>query len=178
MSGETFVTVIGTLSKDPELKFQPSGGAVTRITVVSNARKFNKQTNEWEKRPGKFWDAQAWNSGKALLAENIANTLKKGDTVILYGELETREWQAEDGTKRRADQIRIEAIGKDLRWHQAYANEVPAANNTPAEWGTAPQGNGPGGHQPAAQSDPWATPPQGAGNGGGWGNGPESEPPF
>lgn len=157
MSNETYVTIIGQVSKDPEMKHTPSGAGVARVTVVTNARKFNKQSNEWEKKPGKFWDAEAWNQGKALLADNIYNTIKKGDTVILYGELETREYTTKDGEQRKADQIRIEGIGKDLRWHQAYANEVPATT-------------------PAAKEDLWATP--GVSNAGGWGNGPDSEPPF
>jgi len=155
MSNETYVTLVGQVSKDPELKHTPSGAGVVRVTVVTNARKFNKQTNEWEKKPGKFWDAEAWNQGKALMADNIYNTIKKGDTVVLYGELETREYTTKDGEQRKADQVRIEAIGKDLRWHQAYANDVPA--QTPAT-----QGNW--GNQPA--------------NAGGWGNGSQSEVPF
>ena len=156
MSNETYVTVIGNLSKDPELKHTPSGAAVVRVTVVTNARKFNKTTNEWEKKPGKFWDAEAWNQGKVLFADNIYNTLKKGDTVVLYGELETREYTTKEGEQRKADQIRIEGIGKDLRWHQAYANDVPAAQPA-AAWG----GNAP------AQS------PQGWGHGGA-----DNSPPF
>lgn len=170
MSNETYVTIIGTVSKDPEMKHTPSGAGVTRVTIVTNARKFNKNTNEWEKKPGKFWDAEAWNQGKALLADNIYNTVKKGDTVILYGELETREYTTKDGENRKADQIRIEGIGKDLRWHQAYANDVPAANNSGASQGW-------GGNQPAAQEDPWAT-STATNTGGGWGNGPTSESPF
>ena len=155
MSNETYVTIIGNLSKEPEQRHTPSGAAVTRVTVVTNARKFNKQTNEWEKRPGKFWDAEAWNQGSALLADNIVNTLKKGDTVILYGELETREYTTKEGEQRKADQIRIEGIGKDLRWSQSAANNVPA--------------------QPAAQQS-WANPA--TGSTGAWNNGPTEEPAF
>lgn len=159
MSGETFVTIIGTLTKDPEQKFYDSGSASTRITVATNARKFDNKTNQWVKQAGKFWDAQAWNQGKALMADNVANTLKKGDTVIVYGELETREYETAAGEKRRADQIRIEGIGKDLRWHQAYANDVPAA--TDQNWGGNQQ-------QPAAaNSGGWGNEPQT--NQGGWG---------
>jgi len=139
------VTLIGTVTGDPDLRFTPSGSAVTNFTVATNARKFNKNSSEWEKKPAKFWRCQAWNQGKALLADNIANTLKKGDAVVVYGELETREYVTKEGEKRSADELRVEGIGKDLRWHQAYANEVPA---------------------------------QAASNAGGWGNGPDSEPPF
>lgn len=158
MSNETYVTIIGTMTADAEIRFTPSGAAVANFSVATNARKFNKQTNEWEKKAPKFWRCQAWNQGKALLADNIANVLKKGDTVVVYGELETREYE-KDGQKRYADELRVEGIGKDLRWHQAYANDVPAAN------------------QPAAKEDPWATP--GVSNAGGWGTGQaDNTPPF
>jgi single-strand DNA-binding protein len=170
MSNETYVTIIGTVTADAEIRFTPSGAAVASFSVATNARKFNKQTNEWEKKPPKFWRCQAWNQGKALLADNIANVLKKGDTVVVYGELETREYVTKEGEKRSADELRVEGIGKDLRWHQAYANDVPPTTSSAGNWG---------GNQattPAAQEDPWATPR--VSNAGGWGNGPVAEPPF
>lgn len=160
MSGETYVCIIGTLTKDPEQKFYDSGSASTRITVVTNARKFDNKTNQWVKQAGKFWDAQAWNQGKALMADNVANTLKKGDTVIVYGELETREYETAAGEKRKADQIRIEGIGKDLRWHQAYANEVPSSQGA-NDWNAASAGSS------SQASDGWGNQPQTSQ--GGWG---------
>ena len=145
MSGETFVTIIGRLTKDPELKFL-ANSAVVEFSVAVNARKFNKQTNEWEKKPTKFWDCAAWNAGKQTLADNVVEALQKGASVIVHGEIETREWEDRDGKKRTADQIRVISVGKDLTWHQ---------------------GNSP--HQAAAPSrepepDPWGAPT------GGWGN--------
>jgi single-strand DNA-binding protein len=156
MSNETYVTIIGTMTADAEIRFTPSGAAVASFSVATNARKFNKQTNEWEKKPPKFWRCQAWNQGKALLADNIANVLKKGDTVVVYGELETREYVTKEGEKRSADELRVEGIGKDLRWHQAYANDVPT--------------------RPAAEG--WGAPPAQQTNAGGLGNGGTQEPPF
>ncbi|SDW34058.1 single-strand DNA-binding protein [Arthrobacter sp. cf158] len=149
MAGETLITIIGKVHDDPEQKFNVDGSAVTRLTVVTNPRKYNKQTNKWENMPGKFWPCRAWNQGQMLLADNVSNTLKKGDNVILHGEIETQVWEDAQGTKRRGDQIRIEAIGKDLRWHQAPANDVPAT------------------HQPAADPGGWGGEPQA--NQGGWG---------
>lgn len=164
MSNETFISIIGTMVNDAELRFLPNGTGVANFTVAVNARKFNKQSNEWEKRPAKFWRCQAWNQGKALLADNVANVLKKGDTVVVYGELETREYTTKDGEKRSADELRVEGIGKDLRWHQAYANEVPATAGNHGSYGGQ-----------TAQDDPWATP--GVSNAGGWG-GSSSAAPF
>lgn len=158
MSGETYITVIGKVHEDPGLKFNDGGGAVAKLVVVTNPRKFNRQTNEWENRPGKFWDCRAWNNGKMLLAENVANHLKKGDNVILYGEIETQAWEDEAGRKRRSDQLRIESIGKDFRWHQAPANDIPATAAADQGWGGQP-------NQGGGRGDPAAT------GQGGWGNG-------
>jgi single-strand DNA-binding protein len=139
VSGETYVTVIGKVHEEPGLKFTDGGGAVAKLAVVTNPRKFNRQTNEWDNKPGKFWDCRAWNAGKMLLAENVANHLKKGDNVILYGEIETNAWEDNDGKKRRSDQLRIEAIGKDFRWHQSPANDVPPTAEP--GWGSQPDTN-------------------------------------
>lgn len=106
--------------------------------MAVTAQKFDKNSNEWKDQPTKFWRCAAWNQGKLTRAENIANLLKKGDNVIVYGELTTREYD-KDGEKRTAEEIRVETIGKDLTFHgQAYTQNQP----------------------PAAESDPWATPPQ------------------
>lgn len=142
MANETFVTVIGKVHEEPELKYLDNGSAVAKLTVVTNPRKFNRDKNDWENKPGKFWDCRAWNQGKMLLADNVANHLKKGDNVILYGELETNAWEDRDGNKRRADQLRIEAIGKDFRWHQAPANDVPTTAPADQGWGAAPDTSG------------------------------------
>ncbi|WP_284763415.1 single-stranded DNA-binding protein [Arthrobacter sp. efr-133-R2A-63] len=155
MAGETFITVIGKVHEVTDPKYMDDGSAVTKVTVIGNPRKFNRQKNEWENKPGKFWDCRAWNQGKMLLADNVSNTLKKGDNVILYGELETREWEIEGGQKRRADQLRIETIGKDLRWHQAPANDVPAAAPADQGWGAAPDTSGSWGNQPQTSQPGW-----------------------
>lgn len=165
MSNETYVTLVGQLSKEPEMRFTPQGTGVVNFTVVTNARKFNKQTNEWDKKTGKFWECEAWNQGKALMAENVAQTLKKGDTVIVYGELETREFDGNDGQKRRADRVKVEAVGKDLRWHQQPETVNGQGNNQQGNFGGVPQqsqqfgGQQQGGFNPPA-ADPWATQPQ------------------
>jgi len=157
MSNETFITVIGRLVGDPELRYTQGGAGVANFTVASNARTFDKNTNEWKNKTATFWRCAAWNQGeKQRLGENVADALKKGDSVIVRGEVETREWEDKEGNKRSVIELRVDTIGKDLRWHQ------PAAGNAPSR--TQPQ------------EDPWATP--GVSNGGGWGTGPDSEPPF
>lgn len=156
MSNETFLTIRGRLTQDAELRFTPSGSGVANFAVASQSSKFDKNTNQWVDQPTKFWRCAAWNQGKLTRAENIVNLLKKGDSVIVYGELTIREYEDKEGNKKTAEEIRVESIGKDLTFHgQAYATEAPAR-----------------GSQSAVPGDPWATPSNSA-----WGNDPTA-PPF
>jgi len=149
MSNETNLTIRGRLTADPELRFTPSGAGVVNFAIASNASKFDKDSNTWKDQPAKFWRCAAWNQGKLTRAENVANMLKKGDSVIVYGELTTREYD-KDGEKKVAEEIRVESIGKDLTFHgQAYAGnqqqpqQQPWGGNQPAGsqgWGSAPTG--------------------------------------
>ncbi|WP_324644183.1 single-stranded DNA-binding protein [Pseudarthrobacter sp. LT1] len=157
MSDETYVTIKGRLTADPELRYGTSGSAVSNFTVATRSRRFDKTTNDWKDQPTKFWRCAAWDQGKLVRAQNIANLLKKSDNVIVYGELTTREYQ-KDGQTHKADEIRIESIGKDLTFHgQAYA-----ANETQS----AAADQGWGGQQAGGWDDPPAATDQG-----GWGNG-------
>lgn len=144
MSNETYMTVKGRLTADPELRYTPSGAGVVNFTVAVQAQKFDKNTNEWKDQATKFWRCAAWNRGKLILAENIADQLKKSDNVVVYGELTTREYE-KDGEKRYADEIRVEAIGKDLTFHgQAYTKNQPAAQQQDDPWANAGAGQGVG----------------------------------
>ena len=178
MANETYLTVRGRLTSDPEMRFTPSGAGVANFTVAVNARKFDKQTNEWKDKEAKFWRCNAWNQGKLTLAENIAEGLKKGDAVVVYGEIETRKYQTKEGENRSVDEIRIESIGKDLTFHKPAQQGNGGFQQSPQQ--SAPQQGQPqqgGWNAPAA--DPWSNgnnQPQG--NGGGWGNPQQSEAPF
>lgn len=166
MSGETNLTIRGRLTDAPELRFTPSGTAVVNFCIASNSSKFDKQANEWKDQPTKFWRCAAWNQGKLTRAENIANMLKKGDNVIVYGELTTRQYETKEGEKRTADEIRVETIGKDLTFHgQAYAaNEQPSLSQTSSD----SNGGGWGSSQQVSASGGWGDPA--ASGQGGWGN--------
>ena len=171
MANETYLTVRGRLVSDPELRFTPNGAAVVNLTVAVNARKFDKQTNEWKDKEAKFWRCNAWNQGKLTLAENIAEGLKKGDAVLVYGELETRKYQTKEGENRSVDEIRIESIGKDLTFHKPQQSQGGGFQQ-PAQQ-PAPQQQGGNWNAPAA--DPWSS--GGQQNNGGWGN-PSDSPAF
>jgi len=159
MSNETNLTIRGRLTADPELRFTPSGAGVVNFAIASQASKFDKDSNSWKDQPTKFWRCAAWNQGKLTRAENVANLLKKGDSIIVYGELTTREYE-KDGEKKVAEEIRVESIGKDLTFHaQPYGG-----NQQPQQ------------QAPAQQQGGWGGQPQ---NAGGWGQGgADNSPPF
>ena len=149
---ETTLTIRGRLTADPELRFTPSGAAVVNLSIASNARRFDKNTNQWTDGPTTFWRCSAWRD----LAENVAESLSKGAAVIAFGTIEQRDYE-HNGEKKTALDVTLEAIGPDLRW--ATARPVKAQRGSGTGVSQANAAN------PAA--DPWATPA--APQSGGWG---------
>ena len=193
MAGETTITVIGNLTNDPELRFTPSGSAVANFTIASTPRTFDRQSNEWKDGETLFLRASVWREA----AENVAESLTKGTRVIVSGRLKSRSYETKEGEKRTVIELEVDEIGPSLRYANAKVNRTQRSGgqggfgggNSNGGFGGGGFGGGQGGNQggntggswggnqPAAQDDPWATP--GVSNaGGGWGNGPDSEPPF
>jgi len=191
MAGETTITVIGNLTNDPELRFTPSGSAVANFTIASTPRTFDRQSNEWKDGETLFLRASVWREA----AENVAESLTKGMRVIVNGRLKSRSYETKEGEKRTVIELEVDEIGPSLRYANAKVNRTQRSGGQGGQGGFgggnsgggfgggqgASQGGNTGGtwggNQPAAQEDPWATP--GVSNaGGGWGNGPDSEPPF
>jgi single-strand DNA-binding protein len=186
MAGETTITVIGNLTNDPELRFTPSGSAVANFTIASTPRTFDRQSNEWKDGETLFLRAAVWREA----AENVAESLTKGMRVIVSGRLKSRSYETKEGEKRTVIELEVDEIGPSLRYANAKVNRTQRSGgqggfgggNSGGGFGGGNSGgnqggNSGGGSQQAAQEDPWATP--GVSNaGGGWGNGPDSEPPF
>ena len=143
MANELFITIIGRLTQDVELRFTPSGAAVANLTIAQNARYFDKQTNEWKDKPGNFFRCTIWREA----AEAAVESLRKGSAVIAYGEVTSRSYETKEGEKRTVQEIELSNIGADLRWaNPRQKTSQPAQQD---QWGG-------GSTQPA--EDPWATP--------------------
>ena len=132
MSNEQTITIVGTLTADPELRFVNSGAAVANFTVAFNPRRYDKQANEWKDGTAQFWRCQAWNAGKLTFAENIADQLHKGDRVVLTGTLEAREYE-KDGQKRTVTEVRVAHVGKDALYHGQAHNRQDDAWGQPQQ---------------------------------------------
>ena len=113
VNGNT-VTVVGNLTREPELRFIQSGTAVTKFGLAVNRRKFNQQTQEFDDAVS-FFDITCWNS----LAENVAESLTKGDRVVVFGRLEQQSWEDDEGNNKSKVVLIADEVGPSLRWSTA-----------------------------------------------------------
>src|SRR3990167_1258908 len=98
------VLLMGNLTRDPELRYIPSGQAVASFTVAVN-RAYNSQSGE-KKEEVSFIRVVVW----ARLAENCNEYLKKGSPVFVEGRLQSRSWEAQDGTKRSTIEVVAQSV--------------------------------------------------------------------
>lgn len=97
-------TVIGNLTRDPELRYTPNGQAVAGFAVATN-RRWTTQDGETQEAT-EFHEIVAW--GK--LGETAAQILKKGKKAYVEGRLQTRSWETPDGAKRQRTEIIAENL--------------------------------------------------------------------
>ncbi|MET8696826.1 single-stranded DNA-binding protein [Streptomyces bauhiniae] len=163
MAGETVITVIGNLVDDPELRFTPSGAAVTKFRVASTPRTFDRQTNEWKDGESLFLTCSVWRQ----MAENAAESLQRGMRVIVQGRLKQRSYEDREGVKRTVYELDVEEVGASLRNATAKVTKTSGGGNGGAQRATGVQA------RPA--DDPWAT---AASNAGAAAQSFSDEPPF
>ena len=108
MAGLPEVTVAGTLTADPELRFTPNGNAVANFTVAANDRRFDKNTSEWVDAGATFLRCSIWRQA----AENVAESLNRGNRVIVTGRLKQREYEDREGQKRTVFELDVTEIGR------------------------------------------------------------------
>lgn len=164
------VILIGNIGQDPEVKYMPSGGAVTNVSVATSETWKDKNTGQPQERTE--WHRVVFFN---RLGEIAGEYLKKGSKVYIEGALRTRKWQAQDGTDRYTTEIvasemqmldgRGENTGMGGGAGMGAAalagsfDQTPQYNNAPAQGGYNQ-----GGQQPARspqQSAPQHnTPPQ------------------
>jgi len=118
------VLLIGNLTRDPELRYIPSGQAVTTFTVAVN-RTYAAATGE-KKEETSFIRIVVW--GKR--AEVCHEYLRKGSPVFVEGRIQSRSWDAPDGTKRSTVEVVAQSV-QFLGRREPAAMEPPAAGMPP-----------------------------------------------
>jgi len=141
------VILIGNLGQDPEVKYMPSGGAVTNVTIATSEDWKDKSTGEKQERTE--WHRVVFFQ---RLAEIAGEYLKKGSKVYIEGRLQTRKWQDKNGQDRYTTEI--------------IANEMQMLDGRGAGGGAGSGGSGGGDYNQAPKQSGSA--PAGGGNGGGF----------
>jgi single-strand DNA-binding protein len=111
------ITVVGNMTREPELRFTQSGRAVATVALAVSRR--YQVNNEWQEETS-FLDVIAWGT----LAENVCSSLVKGARVIAQGRLAQRSYETADGTKRYVYEIVADALGPDLRYATATVERI------------------------------------------------------
>ena len=94
------ITISGNITRDPEMRYTPSGVSKVSFGVAVNRSWRNQQTQEWDEQTS-FFNVVAWRQ----LAENVGASLAKGARVVVSGRLEQRSWETEQGEKRSIVEI-------------------------------------------------------------------------
>lgn len=126
MANGNNITIVGNLVKPFELRFTPSGAAVGNSTVAVNRRWQNKQSNEWEEQVS-FFDVTCWTD----LAENVTESLEKGDRVVVTGRLDQRTWETGEGEKRSKVEIVADEVAPSLRWATVQVTKNERSDSSP-----------------------------------------------
>ena len=136
------VTVVGNCTRDPELRFTPSGQAIASFGLAVNRVWTDRQSNE-RKEQVSFFDIKCWGT----LGENVAETMQKGSRVLVSGRLEQSSWETQDGEKKSKVEIVADEVGPSLRWAAAVVTK-----NERRDGGF--QGGGGGSARPVANEAP------------------------
>ena len=153
------VTVVGNLTRDPELRFTQSGQARAVLGIAVNRRWQNRQTNEWEEQVS-FFNVVCWRE----MAENVSESLTRGSRVIVQGRLEQRSWDTQEGEKRSVVEIVADEIGPSLRWASAEINRNErSGGGGGGRGGGAPAGGAPAGGAQVQNPGPAPGPDYGGG---------------
>jgi single-strand DNA-binding protein len=97
------VLLIGRLTRDPEMRYTPSGQPVTSFSIATN--RYGGGTDGERREFTDYHNIVAWNIGKRSLAELVAQYTRKGSMVYVEGRLQTRSWEGQDGQKRRTTEV-------------------------------------------------------------------------
>ncbi len=151
MANGNSVTLVGNITRDPELRFTPSGQATASFGLAVNRVWNDRQTNE-RKEAVSFFDIVCWRE----MAENASESLAKGARVLVTGRLEQRSWETGEGERRSKIEVIADEIGPSLRWATAEVRKNDRRG--PSDGGGSPVGAaagapGGGGPPPATNYD-------------------------
>jgi single-strand DNA-binding protein len=123
MAADNHTTIVGNLVDDPELRFTGNGTAVANMRVAVTQR--IQQDGQWRDGDTSFLRVNVWRGQ----AEHLADSLGKGDRVMVTGRLRQRTWETPEGDKRSVTEIEADEVGASLKWATAKVERAPQRGN-------------------------------------------------
>ncbi len=117
------MVVSGNLTEDPTLNFTKSGTAVAHLTIAHNSQRYDGESGQWIDGDAVFVRCNVW--GKQ--AENVAESLRKGNHVIATGELSQNSYTDANDVKRTTLELEVTDIGPSLKFSPAQVAAPVAA---------------------------------------------------
>jgi single-strand DNA-binding protein len=113
MASDNHTTIVGNLVDDPELRFINNGTPVVNFRVAVTQRV--QEGGAWRDGETTFFRVNAWRDQ----ATHLADSLRKGDRVMVLGRLRQRSWETPDGERRSVAEIEADEVGASLKWATA-----------------------------------------------------------
>ncbi len=142
------VTLVGNITRDPELRFTNAGRALATFGLAVNRRWQNRASGEWEESTS-FFNVTCWGD----MGENVAQSVTKGARIIVTGRLEQRSYEA-NGEKRSVVDVIADEIGPSLRWATATVNRTDRRAPDEGGEGSAASAGASAGARAGAAPDP------------------------
>jgi single-strand DNA-binding protein len=120
---ESYITVTGRVVADPESRTTRTGVPFAAFRLASTVRRLNTKTREYEDAGTSFYNVTAFRS----LGANVANSLKKGEPVVVYGRLRVNQWLRQDNSHATSVEIDAYSVGHDLSWGTTELQRVTRA---------------------------------------------------
>lgn len=124
MSGEPVITLVGNLVADPELHLTSSGSTLARFRIASTPRYLDRQTGEWKDGDSIFLTCNAWRQ----MAENVGESLRRGERVIVIGRLKQRSYQNDKGENVTAHEVEVDEVAPSVRYTTARVTKNARAS--------------------------------------------------
>ena len=110
---DTFVSLVGNLTDDPDLRFTPNGAAVANFRLAVTPRVRDGDT--WRDGETSYFRINAWRD----LAENATESLAKGTRVVVLGRLKAHSWETPEGERRSVVEVEADEVAPSLKWATA-----------------------------------------------------------
>ena len=120
MASDNQTVIVGNLVDDPELRFTNNGTPVSNLRLAVTQRVL--EGGAWRDGQTSFFRVNAWRE----TAIHLAESLHKGDRVVVLGRLRQRSWETPDGERRSVAEIEADEVAASLKWATARIERATA----------------------------------------------------